>query len=167
MANKRVFISFDFDNDKRLKDFIIGQSKLPDSPFEVIDHTADVGLRIYGRDRGELFVNAAKGLFSFIVDLNRVDSGIEIKVNLAANNREELLVAWLNELIFQFSARNFISKEFEIIDITNNEIAAKVFGEEVDLSKHEILSEIKAATYHELEIKEVEGGLQACVIFDT
>ena len=39
MAKKRVFISFDFDNDKKLKDFIIGQSKLPDSPFEVMDHS--------------------------------------------------------------------------------------------------------------------------------
>jgi len=39
MHKKRVFISFDFDNDKKLKDFLIGQSKLPDSPFEVIDHS--------------------------------------------------------------------------------------------------------------------------------
>jgi len=39
MAKKRVFVSFDFDNDKVLKDFIIGQSRLPDSPFEVIDHS--------------------------------------------------------------------------------------------------------------------------------
>jgi len=39
MAKKRVFVSFDFDNDKVLKDFIIGQAKLPDSPFDVIDHS--------------------------------------------------------------------------------------------------------------------------------
>ena len=39
MAKKRVFVSFDFDNDKTLKDFIIGQARLPDSPFEVIDHS--------------------------------------------------------------------------------------------------------------------------------
>ena len=39
MAKKRIFVSFDFDNDKVLKNFIIGQSKLPDSPFEVIDHS--------------------------------------------------------------------------------------------------------------------------------
>lgn len=136
-------------------------------PFEVIEHTADVGLKIYGKDLGDLFVNAAKGLFSLITDLDKVSISAAIEVNLTANNREELLVAWLSELIFQFSARSFISKKLEIKDITNNEITVKVFGEKIDLSKHEILSEIKAATYHELEIKEIEDGLQARVIFDT
>ena len=37
MSKKHVFVSFDFDNDKVLKDFIIGQARLPDSPFEVVD----------------------------------------------------------------------------------------------------------------------------------
>ncbi|MFC1709452.1 archease [Candidatus Omnitrophota bacterium] len=136
-------------------------------PFEVIEHTADVGLSIYGKDLAALFENAAKGLFSFITDLGKVDADTEIKVNLSESNREELLVSWLNELIFEFSAHYFISKEFKIENITDNEIIAGVCGEKIDLSKHKILSEIKAATYHELEVREVEGGLQARVIFDT
>ena len=39
MKKTTVFVSYDFDNDKKLYDFIIGQSKLPDSPFSVIDHS--------------------------------------------------------------------------------------------------------------------------------
>lgn len=136
-------------------------------PYEVIEHTADIGLKIYGRDLKELFINAVTGLLSLIVDLNRVDSSAEIEVKIEEDNREELLVSWLNEFIFQFSARSFITKEINIRDIADNKVMAKIKGETIDLSKHKILSEIKAATYHELEIKEVEGGLQARVIFDT
>jgi SHS2 domain-containing protein len=135
--------------------------------FELIEHTADVGLKIYGKDLRELFINAALGLFSFITDLTKVDSDIEIKVDLKEENREELLVRWLNELIFQFSVRNFIPKEFKIDKITDNNISAGVFGEKLNLSRHKILTEIKAATYHELEIKKTRNGLEAKVIFDT
>jgi SHS2 domain-containing protein len=136
-------------------------------PFEIIEHTADVGLKIYGKDMGDLFVNAAKGLFSFIVDLNKVKSSVEIKVDLAAENREELLVTWLNELIFQLSARWFISKEFYITKITDRKVTAVIRGDKVDLSKHKLLSEIKAATYHELEVKDTGRGFEAKVILDT
>ncbi|MFH1621851.1 MAG: archease [Candidatus Omnitrophota bacterium] len=135
--------------------------------FEFFEHTADIGLKIYGKDPKEIFVNAAKGLFSLITDLKKVDLNTEIEVKLKDENREELLVSWLNELIFQFSTYSFISKEFKIEEITDNKIKAKVLGEEINLSKHKILSEIKAATYHELEIKETDRGFEARVIFDT
>lgn len=135
-------------------------------PFEVIEHTADVGLKIYGKDLKQLFVNAAKGLLSLIIEFEEVDSDSEIEIKLNEENREELLVSWLNELIFQFSAHSFISKEFRIEEITNSKIKAKVLGEKISLPKHKILSEIKAATYHELEIKKVDMGFEARVILD-
>jgi len=136
-------------------------------PFEIIEHTADVGLKIYGGDISELFVNAAVGLFSLIIDLNKVSSDIQIDIDLKDDNKEELLVSWLNELIFQFSARSFIPKEFKIDEISDNRICAKASGEKIDLSKHKILSEIKAATYHELEVKKTDKGFEARVILDT
>ena len=135
--------------------------------YETFEHTADVGLKIYGKDLKELFINAALGLFSFITDLKKAESKTEINIILKAENQEELLVSWLNELIFQFSARNFIPKEFKILKIIDKEIKAKISGQKLDLSKHKILSEIKAATYHELEIKKTKNGLEAKVIFDT
>lgn len=135
--------------------------------FEIIEHTADIGLKIYGRDLKELFINAANGLFSLITDLSKVNTDIEIEVSLKEDNREELIVSWLNELIFQFSARSFIPKEFKINKITDNIVLARLLGEKIDSSKHKILTEIKATTYHELEIRNTEGGLEARIIFDT
>ena len=136
------------------------------SRFEIIEHTADIGLKIYGSDLRDLFVNAARGLFSLIIDLKKEETDSRIEVSLKADNEEELLVLWLNELIFQFNARGFIPKEFKINEITNNAIEVEVQGEKLDLSKHKVLSEIKAATYHDLEIKAIKEGLQASVIFD-
>ena len=135
--------------------------------YEVIEHTADIGLKIYGKDLKDLFINAAVGLFSLIVDLTKVDSSVEIELKKEESNKEELLVSWLNELIFQFSARSFIAKGINIVELTDNKITAKIQGEKIDLSKHKILSEIKAATYHDLEVKEVKDGFEARVIFDT
>ncbi|MDD5292158.1 MAG: archease [Candidatus Omnitrophica bacterium] len=135
--------------------------------FEVIEHTADIGLKIYGKDLKELFTNSAIGLFSLITDLDKVGIKESIKVRLEDDNKEELLVSWLNELIFHFSARNFIPREFKIEEVSENELTAKILGENIDLTKHKILSEIKAATYHELEIKKIGEGFEAKVIFDT
>ena len=136
-------------------------------PYEVIDHTADVALKIYGKDLKELFINAARGLFSFIVDINTVTSKDRIIIKLSADDVEELLVTWLNEFIFHFSAREFIPKEFNILKIDTTILEAEISGEWLDPKKHKILTEIKAATYHELKVSKIEQGWQARVIFDT
>lgn len=135
--------------------------------YEVIEHTADIGLRIYARDLKELFINAAVGLFSLITDLKKVNTCVELRVELKEENREELIVSWLNELLFQFSTHDFIPKEFKIDKISEEDISARIFGEKIDLDRHKILSEIKAATYHDLEIKEIKEGFSARIIFDT
>jgi len=135
--------------------------------YEVLEHTADIGLKVYGKDLKTLFTNSAAGLFSLITNLDEVETKENIKIRLEDANREELLVSWLNELIFQFSARSFIPKEFKIEKISEKELTARVSGENIDLARHKILSEIKAATYHELEIKNTGDGFEAKVIFDT
>ena len=135
--------------------------------FEIIEHTADIGLKIYAKDLKGIFKNAAIGLLSLITDSGKVSAKKVIKVNLKEENKEELLVSWLDELIFQFSAHNFLAKQFKINKVTDNAISAEIRGEKINLSKHKILTEIKAATYHELEIKRTKEGLQARVILDT
>ena len=94
--------------------------------FETFEHTADIGLKIYARDLKGIFVNAAAGLFSLISDLKKVEANKTIKVRLRENNKEELLVSWLNELIFQFSARDFLPKQFKINKISENSLSADI-----------------------------------------
>jgi SHS2 domain-containing protein len=135
--------------------------------YETFEHTADIGLRIYGSNLKELFTNAAIGLFSLIADCKKVKPTKEIKINLKEENREELFISWLNELIFQFSAHGFLPRDFQIKDISDNSISANIKGEKVDSTRHKILTEIKAATYHELKIENIGNRLKAQVILDT
>ncbi|MEW5758727.1 MAG: archease [Candidatus Omnitrophota bacterium] len=134
--------------------------------YEFIEHTADFGLRVYGKNLTDLFINAAVGLFDNIAELRRVKSTKRIIIELKASNLEELFISWLRELLYQFSAKEIILKDFKIKKISDTKLEAEAFGEELDLGKHRLNKEIKAVTYHELSVKKINSGYQAQVIFD-
>ncbi len=133
--------------------------------FEVINHTADVGLVAYGADMSEVFANAAKGLFSLITELDDVREVVRREIELTAPDQESLLVGWLNELIFLFDTEYLLFKRFDIIRISQTELKAVGYGEKVDSSRHEIKIGVKAATYHMLQIDR-NDGVKARIIFD-
>jgi SHS2 domain-containing protein len=133
--------------------------------FEVIDHTADVGVVAYGADLGRAFANAAKGLFSLVTELDDVAEVISRDLELAAPDREELLVTWLNELIYLFDTEHVLFNRFEVT-VFGNRLKARVYGEKVDSSRHRLKTGVKAATYHLLEVSKDDGGYRVRVIFD-
>ena len=134
--------------------------------YELIDHTADVGLKAYGKNLSEAFENAAKGMFDIITDNSEVESIGQYDVELEASDLEQLLVDWLSELLFLNSARNQVFGFFKVdLDEKNNKLNAKIFGEKFDLSKHKIGAEIKAVTYHMLEVKK-KKPFHVQVLFD-
>ncbi len=134
--------------------------------FEILEHTADVGILAYGKDLKQTFANAAKGMFSLITDSKKVRTSSTREVTLTAIDRENLLVEWLNELVYLFDTEGFLSKKFDILELDDNHIKAIVSGEKTDPTRHKIRIGIKATTYHMLEIKQTENGLTARVIFD-
>lgn len=122
--------------------------------YELIDHTADVGLKAYGKTLAEAFENAAKGMFDIITDNSEVESIGQYDIELEAPDLEQLLVDWLSKLLFLNSSRNEVFGFFKInLDEKNIKLSAKVFGEKFNISKHKAGSEIKAVTYHMLEVK--------------
>ena len=133
--------------------------------FEIINHTADVGIIAYGASISQTFANAAKALFNLITELDKVEEVVDRDIELAAPDQESLLVQWLNELIYLFDTQNIIFKRFEIIRLSNTELKAKSYGEKVDKSKHELKTGVKAATYHMLRIDK-GNGCKAQVLFD-
>ncbi|MFQ5770116.1 MAG: archease [bacterium] len=134
--------------------------------FRYIDHTADVGLKIYGANLAELFSNAALGLFEIIANLDKVYPYSERLINVEATDRAALLVRWLSELNYLFFTEGEIYKEFEIVNISNTKITSRIKGEKIDEARHEIYTEVKAVTYHDLYIKQIAQGWEAQVIFD-
>ena len=133
--------------------------------FEVIEHTADAGIRAYGEDISEAFANAARGLFSLITELDDIEEAEYRDIEITAPDQESLLVQWLNELIYLFDTENIICKRFEIIHLDKTRLRARAYGEKADRSRHELKTGVKAATYHMLNINE-NNGWKVEVLFD-
>jgi len=125
--------------------------------FEIINHTADVGIVAYGADLSQAFANAARALFSLITELDDVAEVLHRDVELTASDEERLLVEWLNELIYLFDTENILFKRFDIIQLNNTQLKARSYGEKVDKSKHKLKTGVKAATYHMLKVDKGDG----------
>jgi SHS2 domain-containing protein len=133
--------------------------------FEVIDHTADVGVIAYGADLDQAFANAARALFSLMAEPDDIAEALHRDLELAASDQEELLVTWLNELIYLFDTEHVLFNRFEVT-VFGNRLKARVYGEKVDSSRHRLKTGVKAATYHLLEVSKDDGGYRVRVIFD-
>jgi SHS2 domain-containing protein len=125
--------------------------------FDVVDHTADAGIVSYGRDLREAFANAAHGMFSLIAEAPEGTEDFSRQVDIQSPDREALLVDWLNELIFIFEMDHAILSSFEVDDISENRLRARVGGQRIDPARHRLKTEVKAATYHSLRIDEGNG----------
>lgn len=134
--------------------------------FEIIDHTADVGIVAYGADVEELFSNAALALFSLITELESIEGKLHFDLKVNSEDRDSLLVEWLNELIYLFDVEHILFNRFDIKRLTHNQLKAICYGETFDPMKHKINVGIKAATYHMLKLDKNGGGYKAQIIFD-
>ncbi|MBM3243319.1 MAG: archease [Candidatus Omnitrophica bacterium] len=135
--------------------------------YEVLEHTADIGLRIKGSNLEDLFKNAGLSIFQVSCrkqfTKNKEHKALSVKLN--AETLEDLFINWLNELLSLSSANGLIFHRIEIDKIGNNAISASCVGSSIENYKVNI--EIKAATYHRLKIKEDKGIWQAEVILDV
>ena len=134
--------------------------------FEVLDHTADTGIIAYGADVRELFSNAALALFSLITETASVEEKLHLNLKVCSEDKDSLLVEWLNELIYLFDVKHILFSRFEIESLTHNELKATCYGEEFDQRKHQIKTGVKAATYHMLKLDKNSDGYRARVILD-
>ena len=132
--------------------------------YEEIEHTADVGIRAYGRTASELFAAAAEGMFSLVADPSKVKPTGEVEIKLSAEDLPALLVAWLSELLFLHETQKLLFATFDV-RVRGTSLDAHVGGERIDKRRHELKLAIKAVTYHRLSV-DVKRGV-AEVIFDA
>jgi SHS2 domain-containing protein len=132
--------------------------------FELIEHTADVGLNAYGKDMPEAFANAAYGMFTIIAELDNVREVETRRVEVNADDIEGLLFEWLNTLLYYFDVEMLLFRQFDIIEFSDNRLVADCTGEKVEPSRHQIKIGVKSATYHLLEVNRREN--RVLVIFD-
>jgi len=135
-------------------------------PFEVFDHTADVGIHAYGETLIDLFTHAAQAMESLMVAPEQVKVTTDRIVTVEAHDNVSLLVAWLHELIFLFDTEYLLFRDFEIDTLAENHLMARAYGEPYDAKRHSLSSAIKAVTWHEASVIGIDGGYQATIIFD-
>ena len=125
--------------------------------YDIIDHTADIGVKAYGETLEEAFENVAKAMFDIITDNSEIEPIGQYDIELEAADFEQLLVDWLSDLLFLSSTQNLVFGFFKVkIDGKKEKqkrLSATIFGEKLDISKHKIGAEIKAVTYHMLEVR--------------
>lgn len=154
-----------------------------------LDHTADTGIIVTAPDLPTLFSRAAWGMFSVITDLVAVSPAAAETVAVGADDRPGLLVRWLSELNFRHITTHRLYARFEVRELGRCDSAAngnapargawaeapgggpwrlraEVFGEPIVPGRHTVFTEIKAVTFHGLELAEVDGGWRAQIIFD-
>jgi SHS2 domain-containing protein len=133
--------------------------------FELIEHTADIGLIAYGETLAEAFANAAYGLFSIIAELDAVRERESRRVEIAEDDLEALLFEWLNNLIYLFDVEMLLFRRFDIMELDGRRLRATCYGERYDPSRHHLKTGVKSATYHMLEVDKEKNQVQ--VIFDV
>jgi SHS2 domain-containing protein len=132
-------------------------------PYTVIDHTADIGIRITGADIKDLFHEAARALVAEIgADIPSAEKTAIIEVK--GYDFEDLLVVFLNELLYEIQTRNFRVSGLDITSLSETNIRAIVKGKFISLPLKE---NIKAVTYHNLSIIKRDKGYETTIIFDV
>lgn len=137
-----------------------------DNQFEVLDISGDVGLKVYGHNLEEVFINGGVGLYNLITNISNINPRNTIDIKVYSESLDELFVGWLNELIFQFDTYGFIGSEIKVETLNENRIEAWIRGEEFNPDIHEKGLLIKAATYHDLIFEKKDGIWVVEVIFD-
>ena len=135
--------------------------------FEILDHTADVGIRALGADIRTVYENAAWGLMSLIVDPRTVCAAEDERVQVEGNDPVDLLVAWLHEILYRFDARGRVYGGVRVLEVRDNILKATLQGEPFDSARHEVTTEIKAVTWHNARVEGTRAGWVAEVFLDV
>ncbi len=134
--------------------------------YELFEHTADIGVRGYGKTIEEAFEETAKAMTSILVDLDTIEEKKTIKIEAEADTPEELLFEWLNEILAQIDIEGMIFKKFKITKLKNNKLEAELTGEQLSPEKHHTKTQVKAATYSQLKVYKDENGrwISQCIV---
>ena len=135
--------------------------------YRTFDHTADLGIEVFGKDEKEVYQNAGMAVHDLIADLRHVKPREIRKVAVEGRDREDLLVNFLREILYLYNGEHWLLKKLSIEKMGRGKIEATLRGEAFDRSRHSLRHEIKAVTYHQAEVKETPGGWKARVIFDV
>ena len=124
--------------------------------YEFLEHVSDAYIMAYGKTLNEAFENAAAAMFDVMTDIDLIEPKIEDEVEVKAKDEYELLYNWLETLLIKFDIENMLYSKFNVYEVQKDFegfiLKAKICGEPLNPSKHVSKVEVKAVTYHQMEI---------------
>lgn len=134
--------------------------------YSIFNHTADLGISVRGYSCADLFRNAGIALLELILGNTVPKTEQKLKISIDGNDLPDLMVRWLSEILYLFEGEKLIVTEIIINSMSKNRITSTLSIKKFDSQYNVILREIKAVTYHQIEVKEKNGLWTARVIFD-
>jgi len=132
--------------------------------WQHFEHKADMGVRGFGNEPTEAFEQAALAMSAIITDLSLIEPSEEINIICEEADQELLFADWLNALVFEMATRKMLFSRFEVC-IDDGRLKARVWGEQINVKRHQPAVEIKGATYTDLAVHESQGQwLAQCVV---
>lgn len=133
--------------------------------FQILEHTADLKIKVFGKDLPELFINAGLAVAEQQqpdISKQQITKDDWESIEIQSLDRETLLIDWLNEILSRSDLNQKVYCDFKIEELSENRLRAKIAGQKIDQKQ----IEIKAATYHGLEIKKADEHWEAIILFD-
>jgi SHS2 domain-containing protein len=136
------------------------------STYEIIDHTADLGIIVKGPDVEQLFIRAALAMTELMVKGNSSDIVSTSEIVVQGEDFPDLMVRWLGEILYLFEGEDLIVHSIQIRSISPMQLQATLGLSSFKPERHQVLREIKAVTYHGISVGKTNSGWEARVIFD-
>jgi len=134
--------------------------------FEILDHTADLGVVVTGNDLEDLFQNAAHAMLNIMLERPAEKGGKTRDISINGTDLPDLMVRWLGEILYLLEGENTVVTQTKIQDITPDHLHARIKTVPFSSTRHERITEIKAVTYHQIEVVQKQGFWSARIIFD-
>ncbi len=134
--------------------------------YALINHPADIAIKVRGQTLSELFANSAFALFDILADLEGLKGTVTVPLTATGLDYEDLLVRWLDELLYQFYTKGLIFCEFAIEQLDKNTLRAQVKGRYLNENRNRLKTEIKAVTYHDIRIQKLKSCYTVKLVFD-
>jgi SHS2 domain-containing protein len=135
-------------------------------PYQTIDHTADLGIEVRAANGKDLFREASRALSELLCGPRPFVATGEVRIAVAGLDWPDLMINWLRELLYLFNGKNVIVGPVDIQALTEFALEAVVPVDNTGCAPHDRDNEIKAVTYHQLQVEIRADGWRARVIFD-
>jgi SHS2 domain-containing protein len=145
-------------------------ARLVGEGYRFLEHSSDVYVEAWGGSLEEAFEQAAKAMFDAMTDIGLVEPKVEVKVSAEGLDEQELLYSWLENLLVEYEVESLLFSQFKVYPIMREgevlRLKASAYGEPLNLEKHPSKVEVKAVTYHLMEIRKENSGFRVRVLFD-